>query len=84
MTERVFAVLYVSVMGLTPSYKTTDLNIYICSFSTEFTLEMYIIAQTYLRFCKKQTEAILEYNFRFRFNFWFQFGSTHVSDGQNL
>ena len=33
------------------------LNIYICTFSTEFILRMYIIAQTYLRFCKNQQKS---------------------------
>jgi len=49
--KRIFAVLYVSVMGLTRCYKTTVFYIYICSFSTKFILQMYIIAQTYLRCC---------------------------------
>jgi len=48
--KRIFAVLYVSVMGLT-RYKTTGFYIYICSFSTKFILQMYIIAQTYLWCC---------------------------------
>jgi len=33
---RPFAVLYVSIMGLTRCYKTTRFYIYICIFSTEF------------------------------------------------
>jgi len=49
--KRIFAVLYVSVMGLTRCYKTTVFYIYICSFSTKFILQMYIIAQAYLRCC---------------------------------
>jgi len=32
-------------------------NIYICSFSTEFILRMYIIARTYLRFCKNKQKS---------------------------
>jgi len=35
VTEGIFAVLYVSIMGLTRLYKTTVFSIYICSFSTE-------------------------------------------------
>jgi len=46
-------------MGLTRCYKMTVFNIYICSFSTEFILQMYIIAQTYLRFCKKTNGSII-------------------------
>jgi len=46
-----FAVLYVSVMGLTRCYKTTVFYIYICSFFTKFILQLYIIAQAYLRCC---------------------------------
>jgi len=41
-------------MSLTRCYKTTVFYIYICVFSTEFILNMCIIAQTYLRFCKKK------------------------------
>ena len=54
VTGTFFAVLYVSIMGLTRCYKTKVFNIYICSFSTEFILRMYIIAQTHLRFCKNK------------------------------
>ena len=32
-------------------------NVYICSFYIEFILRMYIIAQTYLRFCKNQQKS---------------------------
>jgi len=32
VTEIIFVVLYVSIMGLTRCYKTTVFNIYICSF----------------------------------------------------
>jgi len=45
MSKRIFAVLYVSVMGFTRCYNTTVFYIYICSFSTKFILQMYIIAQ---------------------------------------
>ena len=38
-------------MGLTRCYKTTVFYIYICSFSTKFILQMYIIAQAYLLCC---------------------------------
>ena len=38
-------------MGLTRCYKTTVFYIYICSFSTKFILQMYIIIQAYLRCC---------------------------------
>ena len=43
--------------------------IYICSFSAKFILQIYIIAQTYLRVAvlQKRTEAILEYYLRFQF-----------------
>jgi len=34
--------------------KTTVFSIYIYNFSTEFILHMYIITQTYLRFCKNK------------------------------
>jgi len=56
-------------MGLTCCYKTTVFYIYICSFSTEFILQMHIIAQAYLRVAvlQKRTEAILEYYLRFQF-----------------
>jgi len=63
-------------MGLTRCYKMTVFYIYICSFSTQFILQMYIITQTYLRFCKKtkgshihkksKPEVVLQYYFRFR------------------
>ena len=67
--KRIFAVLYVSVMGLTRCYKTTVFYIYICSFSTKFILQMYIIAQAYLWCCgvAKRMEVILEYYLRFKF-----------------
>ena len=73
MPKRIFAVLYVSVMGLTRCYKTTVFYIYICSFSTKFILQTYTIAQAYLRVAvlQKRTEAILEYDLRF------QFGNRH-------
>ena len=61
-----FAILHMSIMGLTHCYKTTAFYIYICSFSTEFIWQMYIFAQTYLRFCKTNG-SILEYYFRLRF-----------------
>ena len=35
VTEGFFAVLYVSIMGLTRFYKTTVFYIYVCSFSTK-------------------------------------------------
>jgi len=54
MTERIFALLYVSFMGLTRCCKTAFFDIYICSFSTEFALHMYTTAQSYLRFCKNK------------------------------
>jgi len=43
--------------------------IYICSFSTKFILQMYNIAQAYLRCCHvaKRMEAILEYYLQFQF-----------------
>ena len=44
MPKIFFAVLYVSVMGLTRCNKTTVFYIYICSISTKFILRMYIIA----------------------------------------
>jgi len=37
--------------------KTTVFSIYTCSFSTEFILHMYIIAQTYLRFCETKRKS---------------------------
>ena len=40
MPQRIFAVLYVSIMGLTRCYKTTVFYIYICSFSTKFILQI--------------------------------------------
>jgi len=54
MPKRIFAVLYVSVMGFTRCYKTTVFYIYICSFSTKFISQMYTIAQAYLRCCKNE------------------------------
>ena len=56
-------------MGLTRCYKTTVFYIYICSFSTKFILQMYIIAQAYygVAMWHKQTEAILEYYLQFKF-----------------
>jgi len=64
VSENFFAVLYVSIMGVTRCYiKTTIFYIYICSFSTKFILPMHIIAQAYLRcfaVLQKRTEAILE------------------------
>jgi len=49
-------------MGLTRCYKTTVFYIYICSFSTEFILQMHIIAQPIydVAVLQKRTEAILE------------------------
>jgi len=55
--KNVFAVLYVSIMGLPRWYKTTVFYIYICSFSTKFILQMCIIAQAYLRRCKNERKA---------------------------
>ena len=49
--KRIFAVLYVSIMGLTRCYKTTVFYICTCSFSTKFISQMHIIAQAYLRCC---------------------------------
>ena len=37
--DKIFAVLYVSIMGLTRCYKTTVFHIYICNFSTKFILQ---------------------------------------------
>ena len=51
MPKKIFAVLYVSVMGLTRCYKTTVFYIYIRSISTKFILQMYTIEQAYLRWC---------------------------------
>jgi len=56
VTEGIFAVLYVSIMGLTRCYKMTVFWRLYLQFFTEFILHMCIIAQTHLRFCKnKQT-----------------------------
>jgi len=58
MAERIFVVLYVSIMGLIRCYKSTVFFKHLhCSISTEFTLQMYIIAQTYLRFSKKTNRS---------------------------
>jgi len=54
VTERILAVLYVSIMGLTHCYKMKDfLHLYL-QFSTDFTLQMYITTQNCLRFCKSK------------------------------
>jgi len=52
--ERIFAVLYVSIMGLTRCYKTKVFLHLHCSFSNKFILQICIIAQTYLRLCKNK------------------------------
>ena len=39
VTERIFAVLYMLIMGPTRYYRTTVFHIYICSFSTIFILQ---------------------------------------------
>jgi len=69
--KRIFAVLYVSVMGLTRCYKTTDFYIYICSFSTKLILQMYIIVQAYLQRCgvakTNGSHTAIQYYLRFQF-----------------
>ena len=54
--KRIFAVLYVSIMGLTRCYKTTVFYIYICSFSTKFIF-------TDVQSVSKNDTALAYYNF---------------------
>jgi len=67
--KRIFAVLYVSVMGLTRCYETTVFYIHICSFSTKLFYRCLLLHKPFngVAVLQKRTEAILQYYLRFQF-----------------
>jgi len=77
--EIFFAVLYVSIMGLTRCYKRQFLHLYL-HFSTKFILQMHIIAQAYLRCCKNEGKPL--WNITFGFNLVIVAINTSLADAK--